>query len=105
MNLYYLVRNAEEAFARGEDDVAEECLRMAEMILKECGPQRSDIVARCCYVTLLDGRIHCGTSDEEPLFLATPEERKVLCQACAVRNAARVAKLKAALAALRRRAA
>lgn len=100
MNLYCAVRAAQEALARGDEETARECLHLAETILADPthAPERDDVIARCCYYTLSDGRIHCGQSEDvlfdEQLFLGVPEKRKALCQACALKNAATIEDLR-----------
>ena len=102
MNLFYAARHADALLQRGDINGALNCIKWAEAIINDPAKDinNPNITARCCYFTMEDGKIHCGRDENEPIFLASPEERSSLCQNCALSSKKKIDNIKLSFSAL-----
>jgi hypothetical protein len=85
VNLYHAVEAAKDALKRGDYAASRNLIAWAEQILKKHDPDGTlgpVVPAICCHFRLQNGIIHCGSSENEPLFPAEYGERLKICAAC-----------------------
>ncbi len=84
MNLRNMVKMAERFLKKKNIKKAKESLDLAEGYLKQMDPDgNAETPFICCVMTNVEtGIIHCGKSDDKPLFPGTIKERIVLCKEC-----------------------
>lgn len=82
MNIRQALEYAEEFLKEGLIDSAKEHISYAETILNLRDPDGTQETPAFCCVFTEKNIIHCGESDEEPLFPGTWDERVKLCRDC-----------------------
>lgn len=99
MNVRYMVEHGERLMKEGKEEEGLELLQTAYDYIRRMNPdKKDDLIAICCFTVIGPGTkepiIHCGESDDNPLFLGTCEERKKLCFECQKWCLKRIKKLK-----------
>lgn len=101
MNIRHATERAMQALTENKKEEAKSFLNYATKVQNFIDANTSPDLppakhppAVCCFFTNKEGVIHCGRTEDEPLFAAKKRQRRKLCHDCRAWCRARISELK-----------